>query len=171
MGGYAAIGHLVSGDDVYFLRRVAAHTTWRIAYCADADATVQGPAGPTPWREIFDQKVRHASKAARYGGGARGVGVAAYLYHLALFGGLAELVLTGAWNPVFVAAWLARWAADGLLLWRFAPRGWRDRRLLTLLPVVELLYIPYVLFCVPLGSAGLFRWKGRPSAAAGTVGS
>lgn len=171
VGGYAAIGHLVSGDDVYFLRRVAAHTPWRTAYCADADAAVPGSPGPTTWRELFDQKVRHASKAARYEGGARWVGVAAYLYHLALFGGLVEPAWTGAWNPVFVAAWLARWAADGLLLWRFAPRGWPDRRLLALLPVVELLYIPYVLFFVPLGSAVRFRWKDRPSAATGAVGS
>lgn len=170
VGGFSAIGHLVGGDDVYFARRVAARTGWSLAYCADPGAAVPGPPGATTWRGLLDQKARHAAKAAHYEGGARWLGLAAYTYHAALFGGLAEAAATGAFSPVFAAAWLARWAADGLLLWRFAPRGPADRVLLAFLPLVELLYIPYVLFLVPLGRAGRFRWKGRSGATAGPGG-
>ena len=157
VGGFEAIGHLVSGDDVYFLRLVTARTGWRIRYCADEAASVPSAPPPSGWRALLDQKVRHASKASRYGGGARWLGAAVYLYHAALFaGGL--LAAGGIQAAFFLCCWLARWLADLLLLARFAPRA-SDRSGLLLLPVAEILYIPYVLLLVPLGRAGWFRWK------------
>ena len=159
VGGFDDIGHLISGDDVYFLRLVAARTDWRVVYCADETAVVTGPPGPTSVGAILDQKVRHASKAARYGGGARWLGVAVYGYHALLLGGIVQAALTGAWQTVFAAAWIGRWGIDAALLGYFAPRKRRDRVLLTFLPIVEVLYIPYVLIFVPLGRSGFFRWK------------
>lgn len=159
VGGFDDIGHLISGDDVYFLRLVAARTDWRVVYCADVDAVVTGAPGPTAIRAILDQKVRHASKAARYGGGARWLGVAVYGYHALLLAGLVQAALTGAWQTVFAVAWISRWGMDAALLGYFAPRKHRDRVLLRFLPVVEVLYILYVLFFVPLGRSGRFGWK------------
>ena len=71
VGGFDDIGHLISGDDVYFLRLVAARTDWRVVYCADVDAVVTGAPGPTATRAILDQEWRHPSTPARLGGGAR----------------------------------------------------------------------------------------------------
>ena len=157
VGGFEEIGHLVSGDDVYFLRLAAARTGWRFRYCADGSAAVPSAPPPARWRDLLDQKVRHASKAARYEGGARWLGAALYLYHAALLaGGL--LAAGGVQAPLFLGCWLTRWIADLVLLGRFAPRA-RDRFSLLFLPVVEILYIPYVLLLVPLGRAGWFRWK------------
>lgn len=161
VGGFASIGHLVSGDDVYFLRLVASRTQWEIAYCPAPEAAVPSAAGPVAWRALLDRKVRHASKAAHYEGGAFWLGAAAYAYHAVLLAGLLDLFALQIADPAFLTAWLTRWAADLALLWRFAPRGGRDRALLAFLPLVEVLYIPYVLFLVPLGRAGCFRWKDR----------
>ena len=158
VGGFADIGHLVSGDDVYFLRLLAARSAWRAAYCATA--MVPSAPGATSWGALLQQKLRHASKAARYEGGARWLGLGIYAYHAVLLVGLLQAVLGNA-PTLFVGAWLTRWVADLLLLWRFAPRRGRDRVLLAFLPLVEILYIPYVLFLVPLGRVGWFRWKGR----------
>lgn len=159
VGGFDEIGHLVSGDDVYFLRLVSARTTWRVTWCADPRAVVTGPPGDGGWRDVVQQKLRHASKAARYGGGARWLGAGLYAYHGLLAAGLAQGLLTGAWHPAFWPLWLLRWTADASWLAHFAPRGRRDRLLITFLPLVECLYLPYVLFFVPLGRAGWFRWK------------
>ncbi|MEE2834348.1 MAG: hypothetical protein VYD18_18470, partial [Candidatus Latescibacterota bacterium] len=130
-----------------------------VVYCADETAVVTGPPGPTSIGAILDQKVRHASKAARYGGGARWLGVAVYGYHALLLGGIVQAALTGGWQTAFAAAWIGRWGIDAALLGYFAPRKRRDRVLLTFLPIVEVLYIPYVLIFVPLGRSGFFRWK------------
>ena len=159
LSGFDRIGHLLSGDDVYFLRLVAARTTWHAVYCADAAAVVTGPARDLGWRDVLEQKIRHASKAARYQGGARWMGLALYGYHALLLAGIVQGGLGGGWATSFVAAWLSRWGVDGALLYGFAPRKRRDRVLLTFLPIVEILYIPYVLFLVPLGRRGRFRWK------------
>ena len=157
VGGFEAIGHLVGGDDVYFLRLVAARTRWRIRYCAGEAAAVPSAPPPLRWGALLDQKVRHASKASRYEGGARWLGVAVYLYHAALLaGGL--LAAGGIQAAFFLGCWLTRWLADLVLLARFAPRS-SDRSCLFFLPLVEIVYIPYVLVLVPLGRAGWFRWK------------
>ena len=164
VGGFESIGHLVSGDDVYFLRLAAARTRWRSRYCADESAAVPTAPPPARWRDLLDQKVRHASKAARYEGGARWLGAALYLYHAALLaGGL--LAAGGVQAPLFLGCWLTRWLADLVLLRRFAP-GSSDRSCLVYLPLVEILYIPYVLLLVPLGRAGWFRWKNGTAAPA-----
>ena len=159
LGGFDDIGHLLSGDDVYFLRLVAARTDWQVVYCPEADAVVSGAPGPTGWSVILEQKLRHASKAARYQGKARWLALALYGYHALLLAGIVQLALTGLGATTFAAAWLSRWGLDGALLYRFAPRKRRDRVLLTFLPVVEMLYIPYVLILVPLGRRGRFGWK------------
>ena len=159
LDGFDDIGHLLSGDDVYFMRLVAARTEWEIVYCPESDAVVSGAPGPTGWLAIMQQKLRHASKAARYQGRARWLGLALYGYHALLLAGIMQLTLTGPGVTTFVVLWLGRWGMDAALLYRFAPRKRRDRLLLTLLPVVEMLYIPYVLILVPLGRRGRFHWK------------
>jgi cellulose synthase/poly-beta-1,6-N-acetylglucosamine synthase-like glycosyltransferase len=160
VGGFDAIGHLVSGDDVYFLRHVARRSDCRIVYCAAATAAVASSPAPMEWQALYHQKARHAAKAAHYRGGARWLGVAMYLYHAALLSGAVLAILGALPWALFGGCWLTRWAADGALLTRFAPRP-VDRKLVALLPLVEILYIPYVLLFVPLGRAGWFQWRRR----------
>ena len=162
VGGFDEIGHLISGDDVYFLRLVSGRTDWRISYCAEPAAVVTGPSGSPTLGAILQQKLRHASKAARYSGGARWLGLGVYGYHGLLLAGLVLTAATGTLSKGFAIAWVLKWGLDVALLAAFAPRRGRDRRQLFFLPLVEALYIPYVLFCVPLGRSGRFRWKQEP---------
>lgn len=163
VGGFDEIGHMISGDDVYFLRLVAARADCRrdcrIVYCADEESVVTGPARPMGLGQIIEQKLRHASKAGHYRGGARWLGMAVYGYHAALLAALLQSMLGGKGFSIVLTAWISRWVMDAALIAYFAPRGRRDRVLLTFLPVVEALYIPYVLLFVPLGRSGHFRWK------------
>jgi hypothetical protein len=159
VGGFEEIGHLVSGDDVYFLRHVAANSECEIVFCSDREAVVTGSSRAAGFRDIVEQKMRHASKAGHYRGGARWLGVAVYGYHATLMAGLLQVLWGGPGSGIFLTAWISRWVMDAALIGYFAPRGRRDRVLLTFLPIVEALYLPYVLFFVPLGRSGRFRWK------------
>lgn len=151
--GFADIGHLIGGDDVYFLRLVS-RTSWRIVH--NPSLVSCGP-GPNTWKTLFQQKLRHAAKAGHYRGPVLLLAGAVYLFHLLLLVGLARLVL-GQPGPVFLAVWGGRWLADLVLLARYAPRP-SERKLLRHLPFFEVLYIPYVLLFTLAGRLGWFRWK------------
>lgn len=160
VGGFSSIGHLVGGDDVYMMRLIRRRTAWAIVYNADTQASVTSQPGSGAAGEVLQQKLRHASKAAHYGGPARVLGICVYVFHLSILMGLYK-ALTGGGVVVITAAWSLRWLADGTLLWHFATRFTQDgSKLLRHLPQLELAYLPYVLLGVPLGSMGFFRWKG-----------
>ncbi len=161
VGGFEAIGELIGGDDVYFLRHVAASSTAKLAYCAKPQAVVREVRGHQSGSAIFWQKLRHASKASRYEGAARVLGVVVFAYHLLLAVGLSAVVLGREWE-LFAVVWGTRWLLDILLLAYFAPRS-EDRRSLWYLPVAEFLYIPYVVLFVPLARIFGFRWRDAPS--------
>ncbi len=168
VGGYTSVGHLVGGDDVYMMRLIRRQTSWAIVYNADPQAGMISEAGSGTAVEVVHQKLRHASKAARYDGPARLLGIGIYLFHLSILVGL-YMVATGAatgGGVVVITVWLLRWLADGSLLWHFATRFTRDGvPLLGFLPAFEICYLPYVLLGVPLGAMGMFRWKGSTALA------
>jgi glycosyltransferase involved in cell wall biosynthesis len=160
VGGYSSIGHLIGGDDVYMMRLIRQETDWRVAYNADPLAAVMSDPGTGAAAEVVQQKLRHASKAAHYGGPARLLGICVYVFHLSLLLGLCRAV-TGDGIVVITVIWSLRWLVDGVFLWHFANRfRQNETRLLRFLPLLEVAHLPYVLIGVPLGSMGLFRWKG-----------
>lgn len=157
VGGFSRIGHLVAGDDVYFMRLVAAETDWGMIFNREPGAAV--PCLPPPERlgEIANQKLRHAGKAGHYRGPALLLGGAVYLFHLALAIGLVRMGWTFRPDWLLLGLWAGRWLGDGVLLWRMALR--QERSLLMGLPLLELLYIPYVLLFTVIGRMNWFRWK------------
>jgi len=64
----------------------------------------------------------------------------------------------GRLDVLFLTVWAARWLVDFALLWRFSCRR-AERKLLILLPLLEVCYIPYVLLFTVIGGLGGFRWK------------
>ena len=158
VGGFADIGHLIAGDDVYFMRQVAARTSWKMVFNRHIDAVVACAPAPRIWSAIVQQKLRHAGKAGHYAGIALLLGVGVYLFHLFLLASLGRMAIEGQWGPFAAGVWGARCIADFALLWRFAPLA-QERRLLFALPFLEVCYIPYVLIFAVLGGLGRFRWK------------
>ena len=154
LDGFAAIGHLIGGDDVYFMRLVAAEGRWRAAF--NPDAVVLSPPLARVGA-IVQQKLRHAAKGGHYKGGALVLAVGVYLFHLVLALGLGRMLWTGIFDPLTVGVWVLRWGVDWMLLRRMATAV--ERPLLRYLPIVEVLYIPYVLFFTVIGRMGWFRWK------------
>ncbi len=157
VGGFESIGHLIGGDDVYFARLVARRSGWRLVYNRAAEAAVPCNPGSGGWADLMQQKLRHASKAGHYRGFALVLAAVVYLFHLLLLAGAARMALQWSWDALLLSVWGVRFLVDFILLWSFAPV--RERGLIAYLPLLELLYIPYVLVFTVLGRLGWFRWK------------
>lgn len=155
VNGFDRIGHLVGGDDVYFMRLVSRRTAWQMVYSRASAVPCEPP--PTTWGRIVQQKVRHAAKAGNYGGPALALAAGVYLFHLFLAVGLIGAVAGALGWPVVAGVWAGRWLVDLLLLRTMALPG--EHRLLIALPVLELCYIPYVLVFTVVGKLGWFRWR------------
>ena len=143
---------------MYFTRRVAALTKWRVVYNWAPDAAVQSGPAPDSWSGLLHQKLRHASKAGHYRGPALAVATGAYVFHLLLLLGLMGAISPGRSGTAALLVWAAKWVVDALLVWSFT-RKIRQPSALAYLPLLELSYIPYVLVCTVAGRLGWFRWK------------
>lgn len=155
VGGFAPIGHMLGGDDVYFMRLVAKAGLWKMVW--NSGVVVESLPAPSRWRAILHQKMRHAAKGGHYQGPALILGAGVYAFHLGLGAALCAMGLGASSLEVLWPVWCARWGVDALLLYRMREGdlwGW-----LKYFPLVEVLYIPYVVLLAPAGRLGLFRWK------------
>lgn len=156
LGGFAPIGHLIGGDDVYFMRLLSAQgSSWAMAFNRRAVVLSQPP--PATLAAAVQQKLRHAAKGGHYKGRAFYLVAGVYLFHGFLAWGLVQMLWSQSWDGWVAGVWLVRWAVDFLLLKRMAEP--EERALLCYLPLVEVLYIPYVLIFTIFGRWGWFRWK------------
>ena len=155
VGGFESIGHLLGGDDVYFMRAVATRTRWQLAFNRQTVVDCLPPSAN--WRAIVQQKMRHAAKGGHYGGRALALAIVVYLFHCAL--GVGTVLAVGGIyiSKTFLAVWAGRWCVDALLLRGMAQK--KDGKWWFYLPVLEVLYIHYVAFLAAAGRLGLFRWK------------
>ena len=157
VGGFTTIGHLVGGDDVYFARLVAARTDWALMFNESREAAVSCEPRIESWSAVLHRKLRHASKAAHYGGGALLLGAVVYLFHLFVAMGLVRAFSEG--NGLLLAAVLgSKMLADLALVWPVSGHL-EARNLLIYLPILQIAYIPYVLVFTIVGRLGWFRWK------------
>jgi len=155
VGGFAEIGHLIGGDDVYFMRLVAAGGAWRMVFNREAEILSSPP--QIKVGEVVQQKLRHAAKGGHYKGGAFLLAAGIYVFHFILAWALLRTVWTPEWNVWLWGVWSVRWLADLMLLARMS--GAAERKLLWSLPAMEVVYIPYVLIFTVVGRLGWFRWK------------
>lgn len=153
--GFAPIGHMVGGDDVYFMRLVAKAGLWKMVW--NWDVVVESLPASSCWGAVVQQKMRHAAKGGHYQGPALFLAGGVYAFHIGLAAALCGVGLGASGLDVLWPVWSVRWAIDALLLHRMR-RGslgsW-----LPFFPLVEVLYIPYVVLLAPAGRLGLFRWK------------
>ena len=155
VGGFEKIGHLIGGDDVYFMRLVGARGGSRMVFNREV-VVLSNSERVGVWTAV-QQKLRHSAKGGHYKGGGFHLAVGVYLFLFFLCWGLMQMLWDGVWDGWVLGIWALRWLVDLLLLGRMATSG--EHRLLGYLPLVEVLYIPYVLIFPVLGYWGWFRWK------------
>ena len=152
-GGYESIGHIVGGDDVLLMRRIAA-VGWKVSYNHDPAAAVTSPAHRD---RQWSRQIRYQSKARYYGVPILSVAVLIYIFHLLLLTSPLWVWHIPGTLPVLGSALLAKAIVDGLFLWRAARRlGYR--RIFRWFPVVEVLTIPYVAIVCALGTLRPSSW-------------
>ena len=155
VGGFAKCGHLMGGDDVYMMRNIRRFTNWRM--CFNRESVVNSKPAPLLLSSVIDQKIRHAAKGGNYNGPAFFLGVSVYLFHWGLLAGLFMWIFTGL-LPIWWFFWGgARVIVDFLLLRKMSEIDSVNN--LSLLPLLEVLYIPYVCFFPVAARFGLFKWK------------
>ena len=155
VGGFAPIGHMLGGDDVYFMRLVAKAGLWKMVW--NPDVMVESLPASSCWSAVVQQKMRHAAKGGHYQGPALLLVIAVYAFHFGLAAALFGFCLGASGLDVLWPIWSVRWAVDALLLHRMRQGNFGSW--LPFFPLVEVLYIPYVVLMAPAGRLGLFRWK------------
>jgi len=159
--GFEGIGHILSGDDVLLMRRIATRTAWRIAYAVSPESFVETGAAPRG-RALFRQKVRHTAKARYYSAPILVLAGAIYLFHvLLLFTVL--LAFSGAIGSTAPLVVFCAKAVVDLLAFLKGARLVRRTRLLRYFPIFELVYVPYVILFSALGYFMRVRWKEKKS--------
>lgn len=149
LGGFAHSLASLSGDDDLLVQEVARQGAAPVRAVFGAAVRVPSEAPPT-WRAWFRQKRRHVSAGRFY---RRSIQA-----HLALF----QATAVGLWAAPFVlgvpgALLLATRLALQLGVLRHAARVFGEADLLTLQPLLELLYAAYNLLLAPLGLARVPR--------------
>ncbi len=161
VGGFRAIAHRPSGDDVLLLQLLRRAWDGRIAFAADPDAYATTHRPETPL-SLWQQRKRWASNAA---------------YQLRLnpvfFSYIAVVFLTNALIPIaFLISItdgtytlpLICWGAKILVDLLVAGKGvytFKRTNLLIMFPLWEIVQIPYTILIGLAGTLRGFTWKGR----------
>ena len=155
VGGFAECGYLVGGDDVYMMRIIKRHAKWKM--CFNRESVVRSRPAPLKIISIVHQKIRHAAKGSNYSGPAYFLGISVYLYHWGILAGLVLWLSTGLISSWWVSFWGVRFIFDFILLRKMQTIDSFNG--LSVLPFIEILYIPYVCFFPIAARMGFFKWK------------
>lgn len=155
VGGFEAIGHILGGDDVLLMRRIASRTDWKVRFNPEIRQGV--PSIPHP-DNLFRRQVRYQSKAIRTGIPVLLLALLVYIFHLMLAAGAIFSWRHPAFWPPLGALLTVKTLADGLFLWTAASR-FNNRRTMGWFPVLELVAVPYVVLFCALGAFKPLRWK------------
>jgi cellulose synthase/poly-beta-1,6-N-acetylglucosamine synthase-like glycosyltransferase len=162
VGGFAKIGHRVSGDDVLLLQLVNRRTAWKIVFAADA-GTFNITRPEKTLQRLINQRTRWASN----GPYQVLLNFPFFLYILNAFfmnllvlaGGI--LTVAGIIPAKFILAIFLIKVLSEFLITIKGAQSFQRADLLKFFPIWMVLQIPYVVLVGILGSWGNFSWKDR----------
>lgn len=160
VGGYADNQHIASGDDEFLLHKINQKYPEGVLFLKSKKAVVRTKA-PQSLKSLLFQRKRWASKW-KYYRSAKHIFVAVYvfLFHcLYLFVTVSPFWNILSWKAVFFL-WISRVFVEWYYLkefLRFVGRG----RIESLIPLVALIYSPYVVWVALKGTFGKYEWKSR----------
>jgi cellulose synthase/poly-beta-1,6-N-acetylglucosamine synthase-like glycosyltransferase len=162
VGGYAKIGHRVSGDDVLLLQLVKHRTRWKINFANDSNAHNVTSAEKS-LSDFINQRIRWASN----GPYQIFLDIPFFLYILNVFLANTGIIcaLAGAisgllpWH-LFLTTWFIKTGLEFIVIAK-AAHSFNRFDLLKYFPVWAFLQIPYVVLVGSLSSFGNFTWKDR----------
>lgn len=159
--GYEQVDQVASGDDELLVQKFRLQTSFQLTYAKCQDAVVTTQALPS-WQSFRSQRLRWVSKARAYLD--RRINVIQLLSYLG-FLSFPVLLVAGGWDPAYwwlgLELFLLKCLGD-LFMMYYAARFFHNLPLLRYFLLLELAYIPYVIW---VGVAGnmvkTYNWKDR----------
>ena len=155
--GFKQIQNFISGDDDLFLHLVRQKTSWKFRYAIDRETLVRSKA-PDHFKQLANQRIRHASKGKYYSSGLKLSLVAVYLFNLILLTLLPVSIFLSNVFWLWLTCWLVKSFSEFMLLCKFADI-FLYKRALTVFPLAMFLHVPYVVIFGLWGQVGKFQWK------------
>ncbi len=165
VGGFSGIDHIASGDDMLLMYKISEKYPDAVLYLKAKEAIVSTQAAAT-WKEFFQQRIRWASKAAKYQD--KRIFPVLLLVYIVNF---SFLVLAGLlfWNVAPMNIGVGFWMLALLLIKtiaelplfisvsRFFQKQWAIKWFVFFQP----LHILYTIISGLFGQFGKYEWKGR----------
>lgn len=160
VGGFKGIDDLASGDDELLLHKIAARYPGQIGFCKNRDVIVYTHAKET-LNAFIQQRRRWASKTTKYKNKLLVVlGALIWLFNLSILANfLAGLFIPGFMNLVGYQL-MVKIFLEVLFLWKLTGFAKR-RKLLFILPVLNIFHVLYMVYIGIAGNSGKYNWKGR----------
>ncbi|MCF0215175.1 MAG: glycosyltransferase [Fibrobacteraceae bacterium] len=157
-GGFGDLVNLSSGDDDMLIHKMMKIPNVDVCYNLDKDAVIETEP-VNSWKALFNQRARWSSNGTNYESKA-------YVLLLTLIYTFYVWMFISPWLVAFleipwqwcVFSILSKVAVDFTFLSMAAYKLHTKRRMLAFIPT-ELIQIPMIVFAVPAGITGLFRWK------------
>ena len=164
VGGFEGVGRMVSGDDDLLMQKIAREQPSRVIFVSGRETAVYSHASKSPG-EFFIRRARWASKISGYP--SRGA-VVLLSFFFAFFAAIPlwlVLTLAGVFSSGILIAGFGMKLAGDILLVLYGLIKIGCLKLMLLLPLAEVLHIPYIIVVTPKGFFGSFEWRGRQTKA------
>jgi poly-beta-1,6-N-acetyl-D-glucosamine synthase len=160
VNGFSGIDSIASGDDMLLMHKISQSYPGQLHYLRSADAIV-GTAPMKTWKDFFNQRIRWASKAAKYDDkGIFPVLLLVYLFNLSFL----ALFIAGFFSSTYWVYLIILWVLKTLVelplfvaVADFFYKRWAIRLFFFFQP----LHVLYTILSGLLGQFGKYEWKGR----------
>lgn len=158
VGGFGDLVNLSSGDDDMLIHKMMKIPGTKVCYNLDKDAVVETAPVHT-WKQLFNQRARWSSNGTNYESRA-------YIMLLTLIYTYYVWMFVSPWCVLFldfpwewcVFSILPKIVVDFIFLSIASWKLHSKRKMWAFLPT-EFMQIPMIVFAVPAGISGMFRWK------------
>lgn len=158
VGGFGDLVNLSSGDDDMLIHKMMKVPGTKVCYNLDKDAVIE-TAPVNTWKQLFNQRARWGSNGVNYESKT-------YILLLTLIYTYYVWMFLSPWCIAFldcpwqwcVFAILPKFIIDFIFLSIASYKLHTKRQMLSFIPT-EFIQIPIIVFAVPAGILGIFRWK------------
>ena len=154
IGGFDALKKFRSGDDVHLTERFRKNSSGKIEYCVHPDTFVW-TMPPSTNREIFHQQIRKNSKVLNKS-------IPSVLFSLMVFLIFLTFILLPIFHPASFSLWLKIILIKQILefgILTYATLIFRKKKLIPIIPLLQLVYPVYIIFFSALGILQIYEWK------------
>lgn len=154
--GFSGLEDIPSGDDDLMLQRMAPYSH-KMSFMFTRDSFVPSYDQKNLTGKI-NQETRRASKWKYYPASIKVITALVFLFYIVFCAAVIGLIIGKVALHTVLTALIIKLLAEIILLTVFAVKI-KHTKCLLLLPILEIIYIPYFLFFAVKGTLGKYRWR------------